>query len=149
MCGVKVKRSLDQLLVLGGFLMVLDTLLAWQSVTVGGLTFTRNAWHGVGGVLVGLLSVAFLANAVVLAGIVELRLRLPHRVLGISLAAALLVLAVLKNIADAHSGWASYAGIVLAGLLTWGAWRRLQEQPAPEAEEPDGEASPPAPAREP
>ena len=131
---MKSKRSTATLLILGGgFLMAIDTLLAWQSVTIGGLTFSRNAWHGLSGFLIGILSFVFLANAVIHAGIFETSLKLPHRVLAISIAPAILVLSVIKNLNDSHSGWASYVGILLAALITWGSWMLWQEKPAAEA----------------
>jgi hypothetical protein len=128
---LRVTRSPGYLLVvIGGFLMFIDTLLAWQSITVGGLTFSRNAWHGLFGFLLGLLSIAFLINAVSYAGILEVGLKLPHKLLAIVLAPAILALSLIKNIDDSHSGWASYVGIILGALITWGAWLLYNERPA-------------------
>jgi hypothetical protein len=145
---MKLKHSpATMILVLGGFLMFVDTLLAWQSVDVGDQTFTRNAWHGFWGVILGLLSIAFLANVVTQFGIIELKLKLPHRLFSIILAPAILVFAVIKNIDDSHSGWASYAGIVLAALITYGAWLGWKEKPGKEKAEPPA-ALPAAPGPE-
>ncbi len=114
--------------------MLIDTLLAWQSVTVRNLTYSRNAWHGTWGLLVGILAVAFFANAVAYARILELKVRLPHRQLAIVLAPALLVLSLIKNIDDDNSGWASYVGILLAAVITYGAWLLWNEPPPPGAQ---------------
>ena len=78
-------------LVLGGLFLFIDTLLSWQAVTVGRLTYSRNAWHGFWGVILGLMSIAFLLSASVQGGIVELKFRLPHRLLAIVLAPVMLV----------------------------------------------------------
>ena len=96
----------------GGFLMLVDTLLGWQSISVGGLAYSRNAWHGFWGVVLGLMAVAFLLNAITQAGIVEFRLRLPHRLFSLVLAPAMFVFAVIKTITDDHSAWPSYVGFV-------------------------------------
>src|SRR5262245_44927008 len=97
--AMKFKQSPTLLLlVLGAFLMLIDTLLAWQSIDVGGLSYSRNAWHGFFGVILGLLSVAFFLNALVQGGIVESRYRLPHRHLAVVLAPVILVFALIKDL---------------------------------------------------
>ena len=133
------------LLVVGGFLMLVDTLLAWQSIDVGNQTFSRNAWHGFWGVILGLMSIAFFANALVQAGIVEAKFKTPSRLLSMILAPAILVFAVIKNIDDKYSGWASYVGIVLAALITLAAWMVWKEKPV----EPTPAELPPAPTASP
>jgi hypothetical protein len=99
------------------------------AITVGNLTYSRNAWHGFAGLLVGFLSLVFLANAVVYARVVEVKFALPSKLIAITLAPAILVFALIKNIADANSGWASYVGVALAGLITYGAWLMWKEPP--------------------
>ena len=127
---MKFKQSpLLTLLVLGAFLMLIDTLLAWQSIDVGGLSYSRNAWHGFFGVVLGLLSVAFFLNALVQGGIVETKSRLPNRLLSVVLAPVILVFAIIKNIDDPNSAWASYVGIVLGAVITLAAVKCWQEQP--------------------
>jgi hypothetical protein len=131
-------------LVLGGLFLFIDTLLSWQAVTVGRLTYSRNAWHGFWGVILGLMSIAFLLSASVQGGIVEFKLRLPHRLIAIVLAPVMLVFAVIKTISDENSAWASYVGIVLAGVLVVAAWLVWNEEtkepvadaPAPPAKTP-------------
>jgi hypothetical protein len=111
------------------------------AITVGNLTYSRNAWHGFAGLLVGFLSLVFLANAVVYARVVEVKFALPSKLIAITLAPAILVFALIKNIADANSGWASYVGVALAGLITYGAWLMWKEPP-PGAPVTPGPASP-------
>jgi hypothetical protein len=144
---MKVNRPLSHvLLLLGGFFMFLVTLFAWQSVTIGNLTYTRNAWHGFWGLVLGLLTVAFLVNAAAQAGVVEFKLPLPHPELSVVLAPAILVLAVIKAIADSNSGWASYVGIILAGVITYAAWLARNEEKSGKGTAPAAPAAPPAPA---
>ena len=118
------------LLVVSAFLMFLVTLFAWQAVTIGHLTYTRNAWHGFWGVILGLLTVVFLVNVAAQSRIVEFKIPLPHGLLSLGLAPAIFVFAVIKAITDDNSAWASYAGIVLAGTITFAAWLARKEQKA-------------------
>lgn len=140
------------LLVLGAFFMFIITLFAWQAVTVGHLTYTRNAWHGFWGVILGLMTIVFLVNAAGQARVVEFKLPFPHSLLSIALAPAILVVAVIKTLADHNSAWASYLGVVLAGVITFAAWYARNEEragkgPAPSAAPPaaqPNDAEPPA-----
>lgn len=146
---MKLSRSPGTILIVGGgFLMFIDTLLAWQSVTVSGLTFSRNAWHGTMGLILGLLSIAFFANAIAYARIVEVRFKLPYKTLAIVFAPAILVIALIKNIDDPHSAWGAYVGIILGALITWGAWMVWNEKPPEQvpaaATTPAAQAPPPA-----
>jgi hypothetical protein len=148
---MKINRSLGMLIIVGGgFLMLIDTLLAWQSVTVNNLTYSRNAWHGFWGIILGLMSVAFLASAISHAKIIEFKFRFPDRYLMIILGPAILVFSVIKTIVDDNSGWASYVGILLAAVITWGAWMIWNEKPV-ESETPTAApaAADPPPAAEP
>jgi hypothetical protein len=148
---MKLNRSPGMILIVaGGFLMFIDTLLAWQSINVGGLTFSRNAWHGTLGLILGLLSIAFFANAILYSGIVESKVKLPYKTLAISLGPAILVIALIKNIDDSHSAWGAYMGVVLGALITWGAWMLWNEKPAPDSlPEPSSPAAAPPPATAP
>jgi len=144
---VNVNRSPAMLIMLvGGVLMLIDTFLAWQSVDVGPITFTRNAWHGFFGVLVGLLSIVFLVNAVAQAGFAQIKLPVPHKLVAIVVAPAILISALIKNLDDDYSGWASYVGIVIAAAITYGAWMMWNEKSMPEAASAGGSAPPAPPA---
>jgi hypothetical protein len=133
-------------LVACGFLMVLDTLLPWQSVNFRGLDYSRNAWHGFWGIVLGLLSVGFLVNAAAQARVVELKIPLPHRYLSVILAPAILVFAVIKVIRDSEHGWASWVGIVLGVLITLAAVKAWQAKVEPEAVAAPPPPAPPPPA---
>jgi hypothetical protein len=119
-----------QILLVAAVLLFIDTFLAWQSVDIGPFEVSRNAWHGFWGVLLGLLTIALIAWTLVRV----LKVAIPNVALPAEapvttlLAAAVLVFAVIKNLVDDYSAWASYAGIVLAALAAYGAWLRLQEQ---------------------
>jgi hypothetical protein len=129
------------LLVLSAFFMFLVTLFAWQAVTVGHLTYSRNAWHGFWGVILGLMTIVFLVNAAAQAHVVEFKLPLPHAQLSLALAPAILVFALIKAIADHNSAWASYLGIGLAGVITYAAWLARNEERAAKEKQTDGAPS--------
>jgi hypothetical protein len=123
-----------QVLLVAAVLLFIDTFLAWQSVDIGvgefEVSVSRNAWHGFWGVLLGLLTIALIAWVVLrLLKIVPPSVKLPAEApLTALLAVLVLAFAVIKNLVDDYSAWASYVGMVLAALVVYGAWLRLQEQ---------------------
>lgn len=127
------RLSLGRKLVLGGGLLLLvDTFFAWQKVSVGfgGVSIvsaTANAWHGFWGVFLGLLTIAILAWVAARAFGVELPVAAPDGLVTLALGALILAFAVLKNLTDSHSAWASYVGIVLAAGVAAGAWLVFQD----------------------
>jgi len=62
---------------------------------------------------------------------------------------AILVFALIKNVDDSYSGWASYVGVVIGALITWGAWMLWNEKPAEEGPVDTASASAPAPPNAP
>ena len=124
--------SLGRKLVLGGAaLLLIDTFLPWQKVDVKvagivSVSASANAWHGFWGVILGLATIALLAWAVarMLGRTVP---GAPDGLTTLGLAAVILVFAVLKNLTDDYSAWASYLGIVLAAAIAYGAWLTFQE----------------------
>src|SRR5829696_1374244 len=118
-----------KLLLGAGVLLLIDTFLAWQkvSVEVGGVEIasaSRNAWHGFWGVAMGLVLIALLVWVGLQVAKVDLPdLNVPEPTVTVALAVLVLVLAVLKNLVDDYSAWPSYVGVVLAA----GVWMRMQE----------------------
>jgi hypothetical protein len=121
--------SLARKLVLGGgVLLLIDTFLSWQSVSYQGVELaSRNAWHGFWGVLLGLMTVALVAWVIARLFGVEMPEGVPEGLISLVLGVAILVFAVLKNLIDDYSAWASYVGIVLAAVVAYGAWRNFEE----------------------
>jgi hypothetical protein len=140
-----------KLLLGAGVLLLIDTFLAWQkvSVEVGGVEIasaSRNAWHGFWGVAMGLVLVALLVwVGLQLANVDISNLNVPERTVTVTLAVLVFVLALLKNLVDDYSAWPSYVGVVLAAGVAAGGWLRMQEADVaatPAAGEP---AAPPPP----
>ena len=135
-----------KLLIASGLLLLIDTFLAWQkvSVEVSGVevaSASQNAGHGFWGVGMGLALIALLVWVGLQIANVDLNLNVPEKTVTAALAGVVLVFAVLKNLIDDYSAWPSYVGIVLAAGVAAGAWMRLQE-PEPVAA---GAAYEPAP----
>ncbi len=136
-----------------GLLLLIDTFLAWQKVSVklGDVevaSASQNAWHGFWGVVMGLALIALLVWVGLQIAKVEINLNVPEKTVTAVLAGVVLVFAVLKNLIDDYSAWPSYVGIVLAAVVAAGAWMNLQEAEdtvAPAAPRPTPpEPSPPA-----
>src|SRR6266542_1599556 len=102
-----------QIMLVSAVLLLIDTLFDWQSYhgIVG-----QSGWHGFGGVLLGLLTIAAIAWIGVRVVQPELlkSIPLPEGTLALGLGGLILVIAVLKNLIDDYSAWPAYVGIVLA-----------------------------------
>lgn len=150
-------------LVLGaGVLLFIDLFFAWQSIDLPEPfgSFSRNAWHGFWGVVLGILVIALLAWMVLQLTNVNLNVTLPfpEPQLTLGLGVLIFLFALIKNLVDDYSAWASYVGIVLAAGVAIGAWLRMQEPeaaaatqapttaPPPPAPPPPASSPPPPPA---
>jgi len=115
-----------------GVLLLIDSFFAWQkiSVSVGGVEIAAakaNAWHGFWGVLMALLTIGLLFWVAAHALELSLPGGIPQGVSTLAFGIAIFVCALLKNLTDDYSAWASYVGIVLAAILAYGAWLAFQE----------------------
>jgi hypothetical protein len=139
-----------KLLLGAAVLLLIDTFLAWQKVEVdlgefGGVSASANAWHGFWGVLLGLATIAILVWAGARAFGLDLPGSLPDGLVTLSLGVVVFVSALLKNLVDDYSAWASYVGVVLAAGVVYGAWMSFAES----GEELPGRTAAAAPASEP
>jgi len=115
-----------QLMLVAGVLLLIDTFLHWQSVTIGSFEFGRNAWHGVGGVLLGLLVIVLVAWLVVQLAAVDIQMPVSATLIAAFLGFLIFIIALLKNLVDDYSSFWSYVGVVLAALIAVGAWMQVQ-----------------------
>jgi hypothetical protein len=97
------------------------SFLPWQSVEVLGFSISVDEWHGIG-VLCGLLALALVVwNALRLAN-VTLPVPVPPALVGLPVAALLVLLTLIKVVAiDDRTGWA-WLGLVLAVLIAVAAY---------------------------
>ena len=120
-------------LILGaGALLFIDSFFAWQKVEVkiAGVTAvsaTANAWHGFWGVLLCLMTIALVAWVAARAFGVALPANVPDGIAVLALGVLIFVFAVLKNLTDDYSAWASVVGIILAAIVAFGSWQAFQE----------------------
>lgn len=116
--------SLGRKLVLGaGVLLFIDMFLHWQSVDLGGFgTATANGWHGFWGVVLGLMTLALLAWVAARAFGVDLPDNIPDGTVTLVVGVLIFLFALLKNLTDDYSAWASYVGIVLGAVVAYGGW---------------------------
>lgn len=115
-----------QLILGAGVLLLIDTFLPWQKVSVGPFSNSWTAWHGFWGVLLGLMTIALVAWVAARAFGVALPANVPDGVTTLALGGLILLFALIKNLADDYSAWGSYLGIVLAAAVALGAWLTFQ-----------------------
>jgi hypothetical protein len=118
---------LGRQIVLGaGVLLLIDTFLPWQKWTVGPFSVSHNAWSTFWGVLLALVTIALLVWVGARSFDVKLPVDVPDGVTTLAAGVLTLILALIKNLADDHSAWASYVGVLLAAAVAYGAWLVFQ-----------------------
>lgn len=123
-----------KLMLASSILFFFDLFLTWQRLpqVYGGkfdVTDNLDAWDA-WGLLLGLATLALLTLLVLRETDVELSPDVPWSRITLGLAVGMLAVAVVKNLLDAHSAWASYAGVALAAVCLVGAYLdRDREQP--------------------
>ena len=119
-----------QVMLGAGILLLLDTFLRWQEVSVSILGINAsggaNAWHGFWGIVMCLALLVLLAWLIARLAGVEMALPVSEVVVAAGLSLIVLLFAVLKNLTDDYSTKWSYIGIVLAGAVAVGAWLEVQ-----------------------
>ena len=124
-----------QLMLVGAVLLFIDLFLPWQSYSgpfkeeieaIGGDT-TQTAFHGLGGWLLGLLTLVLIAWLVARLAAVEIPIPVSAAMTAGVLAFLILAIAVLKALVDDYSGWAAWVGVILAAVIAVGAWLQIQE----------------------
>jgi hypothetical protein len=113
-------------MLVGSVLLLIDTFLDWQSIDTPIGSFGRSAWHGFGGVLLGLLVIVLVAWLFVQLAAADIQLPVSATLVAAFLAFLILIVAVLKNLVDDFSSFWSYVGIGLAIVIAVGAWMQVQ-----------------------
>ena len=87
----------------------------------------------------GILTIVLLARIVARLAAVDIPIPVSYAMTSAVLAFLIFVLALLKNLTDDYSTWASYVGVVLAFLIAAGAWMEIQAAGGMEHEKSDPE----------
>jgi hypothetical protein len=74
----------------------------------------------------GILTIVLLARIVARLAAVDIPIPVSYAMTSAVLAFLIFALALLKNLTDDYSTWASYVGVVLAFLIAAGAWMEIQ-----------------------
>jgi len=116
--------TLGRKLVLGaGVLLFIDLFLPWQSWNLGPFgTRSVSGWHGFWGVLVGLLTAAIVGWTAARVLGIDPPQNIPDGTVTLGLGALIVLFALVENIADDYSAWASYVGVLLAAVVAYGSW---------------------------
>lgn len=117
------KLSLGSKLILGaGLLLLIDSFLHWQSVSI----FSANMWHG-WGVVAGLTLLVILAWEGARQADIKIALGpLSPSMLAIVLSALLLLFTFIKAVGDSYGTVWAWIGFVLSAGVAAGAWLNMQ-----------------------
>ena len=139
--------STGRKLILGaGLLLLIDTFLHWQAITVHGFgSYGQSGWHGFWGVLLGLMTIALLAWVSAKAFGVALPANLPDGLITLGLGVLMFLFALIKALSDSFTAWPAYVGIVLAAVVAFGGWLNFQESGEVLPKLPTASTPPPAP----
>ena len=119
----------SKILLAGGFLYFIDMLLKWNKVCYLGLCGGWTGWHGLLGVLDGMLVIVIIAVEV--AALLNVDVGTPQlRSMASAGAAGLLLVFTLLKVVIADNdflAWPAWLGIILALVIAYGGWMRWQE----------------------
>jgi hypothetical protein len=113
-------------------LLLIISFFNWQEVDfdlgpLGSGSAGVSMWDDIGGILIGILTIVLIARIVARMSAVDVPIPLSFATTSFVLGVLIAVLAILKNLTDNYSTWASYVGVVLAILVAVGAWLEVQD----------------------
>jgi hypothetical protein len=103
-------------------LLLIDTFLDWQQVSLFGRTGGQSAWHGFLGIVMCLALVVLLVWTIAKAFEIELPVNVPDGLTSLGLSVLIVVFAFLKAITDDAVHWPAWVGVVLAAVMVYGGW---------------------------
>jgi hypothetical protein len=127
-----------KIMLAAGILLFFDLFLTWQRIALDygprvQVTSSLDGWD-FWGLLIGFLTIMLLGIVAVRELDDEITLSSRWELATLALAVLVLGFAILKNLRDTESTWASYLGVALAGLLAFGAlvdWWQARAEPGP------------------
>ena len=120
-----------QIMLISSVLLLIISFFNWQEVEfdlgpLGEGSAGVSAWDDLGGILMGILTIVLIARIVAQLAAVNLPIPVSYAMTSAVLAFLIFILALVKNLTDDYSTWASYVGVVLAALIAVGAWLEIQ-----------------------
>ena len=120
-----------QIMLISSVLLLIISFFNWQEVEfdlgpLGEGSAGVSAWDDLGGILMGILTIVLIARIVAQLAAVNLPIPVSYAMTSGVLAFLIFALALIKNLTDDYSTWASYVGVVLAFLIAVGAWLEIQ-----------------------
>jgi hypothetical protein len=120
-----------QIMLISSVLLLIISFFNWQEVEfdlgpLGEGSAGVSAWDDLGGILMGILTIVLIARIVAQLAAVNLPIPVSYAMTSAVLAFLIFILALVKNLVDDYSTWASYVGVVLAALIAVGAWLEIQ-----------------------
>jgi hypothetical protein len=120
-----------QIMLISSVLLLIISFFNWQEVEfdlgpLGEGSAGVSAWDDIGGILMGILTIVLIARIVANLAAVNVPIPVSYAMTSGVLAFLIFALALIKNLTDNYSTWASYVGVVLAALIAVGAWLEIQ-----------------------
>jgi hypothetical protein len=121
-----------QLMFIASVLLLIISFFNWQEVDfdlgpLGEGSAGVSAWDDLGGIVMGILTIVLIARIVARMAAVDVPIPVSFAMTSVVLAVLIFIIALLKNLTDDYSTWASYVGVVLAFLVAVGAWLEVQD----------------------
>ena len=121
-----------QLMFISSVLLLIVSFLNWQEVDfdlgpLGSGSAGVSAWDDLGGIVMGILTIVLIARIVARMAAVDVPIPVSFAMTSVVLGVLIFIIALLKNLTDDYSTWASYLGVVLAFLVAVGAWLEVQD----------------------
>jgi hypothetical protein len=120
-----------QIMLVSSVLLLIISFFNWQEVEfdlgpLGEGSAGVSAWDDIGGILIGILTIVLIARIVAQLAAVNIPVPVSYAMTTGVLAFLIFAIALIKNLTDDYSTWASYVGVVLAFLVAVGAWLEIQ-----------------------
>ena len=121
-----------QLMFIASVLLLIISFFNWQEVDfdlgpLGSGSAGVSAWDDLGGIIMGILTIVLIARIVARMAAVDVPIPVSFAMTSVVLGVLIFIIALLKNLTDNYSTWASYVGVVLAFLVAVGAWLEAQD----------------------
>jgi len=136
--GIKALSTGTKLVLAAGPLLFFSLFFTWQTPEIdygraGRADALLDGWD-FWGLLIGLVTMT-LVTLVVIAELTEVEMSedVPWVLLNLALGVVVFMLALVKNLTDSDSAWASYAGVLLAAVVALGCyemWAETSDRPS-------------------